>query len=89
MRSENLIGQSTDIFRSTGMFDPTDQLLTIEQSMSVLSKQWFAKQRCMDAGPEYVKIGNRVFYKCSSLVAFAERHAIKPAVSTALNQEAV
>jgi hypothetical protein len=56
------------------------ELLTIEQAQCVLpmSRAWFAKERWRGAGPEYVKIGSRVFYRRDSLLEFAARHAVKP-----------
>ena len=45
------------------------ELLTIVQAQSILplSRAWFAKARCCGTGPEYVKIGSRIFYPCVAL----------------------
>ncbi|MCL4851045.1 MAG: helix-turn-helix domain-containing protein [Bryobacteraceae bacterium] len=66
-----------------------NQLLTIDQAQSVLpmSRAWFAKRRWDGTGPEYVKIGTRIFYPRNALVAFAEQRAVRQAEPGARGQE--
>ena len=61
--------------------------LTIPQAREILpmSAAWYAKARCERNGPSFVKIGQRVFYPKSSLIAFAEAHTVKPAAESALS----
>jgi len=56
------------------------ELLTIAQAQSILplSRAWYAKARCRGTGPEYIKIGSRIFYSREALLRFAERHMVKP-----------
>jgi|DewCreStandDraft_4_1066084.scaffolds.fasta_scaffold12434_10 hypothetical protein len=56
------------------------ELLTIAQAQSILplSRAWYAKARCRGTGPEYIKIGSRIFYPREALLRFAERHTVKP-----------
>jgi predicted DNA-binding transcriptional regulator AlpA len=58
----------------------TEQFLDITQARAVLpmSVAWYAQARCKRTGPPYFKIGQRVFYRRSDLVAWVERHEVRP-----------
>jgi predicted DNA-binding transcriptional regulator AlpA len=58
-----------------------DRFLNIAEAQQVLplSSAWFAKQRAAKTGPPFVRIGTRVLYPHSELVAWAKERAVKAA----------
>jgi len=67
-----------------------DQFLSIEQARAILpmSKQWYAKQRAAKTGPPVVRVGTRVFYPHSGLVAWVAARAVTAAADTSALPEA-
>lgn len=61
------------------------ELLTAKQAQAVLpfSLAWYNKNRWLKTGLPYVKIGGRVFYRRSDLIAFTENHVQRPASDAA------
>lgn len=68
----------------------TEQFLSVEQAREILpmSREWFAKARCQRTGPPYFKIGQRVFYRRSDLIAWVEQHEVRPKQPAALREAA-